>query len=79
METVNLFSFLPFILIILAQVLFWVLVIVAVVLLVLWLARRTGTLGPARESPLDILKARFARGEISDEQFEEMKRILSGS
>jgi putative oligomerization/nucleic acid binding protein len=29
-----------------------------------------------RESPLDILKRRYALGEISREQFEEMKRVL---
>jgi uncharacterized membrane protein len=45
--------------------------------LVLWLARRVGVVGPARETPLDILQARYARGEISAEQFEEMKRRLS--
>ena len=44
--------------------------------LVLWLARRMGVVGPARETPLDILKARYARGEISEEQFKEMARTL---
>ncbi len=29
-----------------------------------------------RETPLDILKARYARGEITKQQFEEMKRDL---
>ncbi len=28
------------------------------------------------ESPLDALKRRYARGEITKEQFEEMKRTL---
>ncbi|MDX1603738.1 MAG: SHOCT domain-containing protein [Salinimicrobium sediminis] len=29
-----------------------------------------------REEPLDILRKRFARGEISKEQFEEQKKLL---
>lgn len=29
------------------------------------------------EDPLDILKRRFARGEITQEQFEEMRRVLN--
>jgi len=28
------------------------------------------------ENPLQILKLRFARGEITKEQFEEMKKVL---
>jgi uncharacterized membrane protein len=32
---------------------------------------------PQQPSPLDILKRRFALGEISREQFEEMARVLS--
>lgn len=31
---------------------------------------------PQNESPLEILKGRYALGEISREQFEEMKRVL---
>jgi putative membrane protein len=33
--------------------------------------------GPASEMPLDVLKRRYASGEINKEQFEEMKRTLS--
>ena len=29
-----------------------------------------------KESPLDILKRRFANGEISKEEFEESKKLL---
>lgn len=32
---------------------------------------------PSNQTPLDILKMRYAKGEITREQFEEMKRDLS--
>ncbi len=38
--------------------------------------RRGGGQGPRDESPLEILQKRYARGEISREEFEEMKRNL---
>ncbi len=68
---------LPVLAIILAQIGFWVLIIACGVWLVLWLARRMGVVGPVRETPLDILKARYARGEITKQQFDEMKHDLN--
>lgn len=56
------------------MVLFWVLVIAGAIYLVKWL---TGQGMPGRaESSLDILKKRYARGEISKQEFEEMRRDL---
>jgi putative membrane protein len=58
---------------------FWVAAIAAVVALVIWLVRRTGQ-SPAPHHGTDamaILKARYARGEINREQFEQMKRDLA--
>ena len=53
-------------------VLFWGLVIVGVVYRMRWLMNRGLTSRP--ESSLDILKKRYARGEISKQDFEEMRR-----
>ena len=64
--------------------LFWALVIGGILWLVAWLARGgaqsassalTNT-STANQTPLDIVKARYAKGEITKEQFEEMKRAL---
>ena len=33
---------------------------------------------PTRQAPPEILKARFARGEISREEYEQMQRDLEG-
>ncbi len=34
---------------------------------------------PANESPLDILRRRYALGEITAQQFEEMKQTLGAA
>lgn len=55
--------------------LWWILLIVVLVWL---LTSRTNVFrqGPPAETPLDILKQRFARGEITKEEYEERRRIL---
>ena len=59
----------------LLMILFLALLIAAVVLLVRWLGGSRGSTSPG-QTPLDILKERFARGEIDKEEFEERRRIL---
>lgn len=56
---------------------FWALIIAGGVLLVLWLVRGgAGRMASSGESALDILKTRYAKGEITKEQFDAMKRDL---
>jgi putative membrane protein len=58
---------------------FWVLIIASIVLVVKWLVeqgRSGGTRGSGGEAALDILKNRYARGEIGKEEFEAKKKDL---
>lgn len=58
---------------------FWIAVIVGIVLLIRWLVistRSTGQSTHHEDSALEILKRRYARGEIGKEEFEEKKRDL---
>jgi putative membrane protein len=61
--------------------LFWAALIVAIIFFVRWLIT-SGHTGPAASSPpqtdsaLDILKKRYARGEVSKQEFDDMRRDL---
>lgn len=54
---------------------FWALVIIGVVLGIRWLVSQGRE--PRSDSALDILRQRYARGEINKEEFEAKKRDLS--
>ncbi|MGB9773038.1 MAG: SHOCT domain-containing protein [Bacteroidota bacterium] len=58
------------------MVLFWILVIIGVVLLVRWIGLQNKASMTEKESALEILKKRYAKGEISKEEFEEKKKDL---
>lgn len=56
------------------MLLFWVVLILAIVALLKWLAGSSGSASGGRA--LEILKERYAKGELTREQFEQMKREL---
>ena len=58
---------------------FWIAVIVGIIFLIRWFVISAGTGGRAarsEDSPLEILKRRYARGEIDKKEFEEKKKDL---
>ncbi|MCS7051176.1 MAG: SHOCT domain-containing protein [Thermomicrobium sp.] len=63
--------------------LFWLLVLFGFLLLVFWTVRqilREGRSGGGSTRAIEIVQERYARGEITREQYEQMRRdILGGS
>jgi putative membrane protein len=55
---------------------FWIAVIVGIVFLIRWVSTRTREHGGFGESAIEILKKRYARGEITKEEFEKMKKDI---
>lgn len=57
-------------------VLFWGLVLAGLVLLIRWLWAEARPTTKGDESALEILKRRYAQGEITREEFETIRRDL---
>jgi len=55
---------------------FWILLFAAVIFLIVWIIHRFGMKKTASEIPLNILRKRFAQGEITKKEFENMKNEL---
>jgi putative membrane protein len=47
-----------------------------IIMFLFWAARFAGVILDRGETALDILKKRFARGEIDRQKFEEKKKLL---
>ncbi len=58
------------------MVVWWVLIIVGIVMLVKWLSQPSHLHGGGSKA-LDILKERYARGEIDEQEFQKRKNELS--
>lgn len=62
--------------------LFWILVILGIIALVRWFVRAAGeknkldTINGESSRAMEILKERYAKGEISRDEFESMKKDL---
>ena len=61
------------------MILVWVVIAAAVVLGIIALVRHnnSGMITGSHRTPLDIAKERYARGEITKEEFERIKQDLS--
>ncbi len=56
---------------------FWIAIIVGIILLVKWIVQQNRPGGQQQgEDSVEILKKRYARGEIDKEEFEQKKKDL---
>jgi putative membrane protein len=55
---------------------FWILILVGLGLLVAWAVRQPSRPEGQNVQPLDILRSRYARGELTREQYEQMRHDL---
>lgn len=60
-------------------IIFFIAIIVGVILLIVWIVKRTthSTTEPKTDiKALEVLKERYAKGEITKEQYEDIKKDL---
>ncbi|MGM0365928.1 MAG: SHOCT domain-containing protein [Actinomycetota bacterium] len=57
---------------------FFVLLVIGIIFLIVWLVKKVGSpdSGSRVDEPLQILKNRYARGEISREEYEQARKDI---
>lgn len=55
---------------------FWIVIIILIVVLVKYIATQSSGRIERNETPLEILKRRYANGEIDKEEYEQKKKDL---
>ena len=58
------------------MILWWALIIAGIVAIIKWLMSQSDRNHGRDKSPLEILKERYAKGEIDKREFEERKKDL---
>jgi len=62
---------------VLHMVVFWGVVIFVIVMLVRWLSDGSTNSPPSAKTPMDILRERYARGEIDHAEYERVRRDIA--
>ena len=57
------------------MIFFWTLIVIGIVAVAKWLSSSTGS-GDSGKRPLKILQERYARGEITRDEYERMRQDL---